>query len=73
MVLFDPFLPTCFQEDAVRHLQMLEKEIQDSMDELDKISPLYDNQVIQEKDITKRYDLILVVYFMLQYSLIVCL
>ena len=34
---------------------MLEREIQDSMDEHDKISPLYENQVIKEKDITKRY------------------
>ncbi|KAI9116787.1 hypothetical protein K1719_012153 [Acacia pycnantha] len=42
------------KEDAARQLKLLEKEIQDSMDELDKISPLYENQAIQEKDITKR-------------------
>lgn len=44
-----------FQEDAVRQLRSLEKEIQDSMDELEKISPLYDNQVMREKEITKGY------------------
>ncbi|XP_028806112.1 structural maintenance of chromosomes protein 3 [Neltuma alba] len=42
------------KEDAVRQLKILEEEIQDSMSELDKISPLYENQVIQEKDITKQ-------------------
>lgn len=34
---------------------MLEREIQDSSDELDKISPIYDNQVIQEKEISKGF------------------
>ncbi|KAK7320513.1 hypothetical protein VNO77_30059 [Canavalia gladiata] len=42
------------KEDAARQLQVLEREIQDSMDELDKISPLYEDQVKKEKDITKR-------------------
>lgn len=32
-------LPTFFQKDAARQLNLLEKEIQDSMDEPDKISP----------------------------------
>ncbi|XP_008449833.1 structural maintenance of chromosomes protein 3 isoform X1 [Cucumis melo] len=41
------------KEDAGRQLQMLQKEIQDSSDELDKISPIYDNQVIEEKEISK--------------------
>ncbi|KAK7300360.1 hypothetical protein RJT34_11204 [Clitoria ternatea] len=43
------------KEDAAGQLRILEKEIQDSMDELDKISPLYEDQVKKEKDITKRY------------------
>ena len=34
---------------------MLQREIQDSSDELDKISPIYDNQVIEEKEISKGY------------------
>lgn len=55
-------LPTCSQEDAARHLEILEKEIQDSMDELDKISPLYEDQVKKEKDITKRYAMVALVY-----------
>lgn len=46
---------TCFQEDAVKQLQSLQKEIQDSMDELEKISPLYENQLMREKEITKGY------------------
>ncbi|KAF3439505.1 hypothetical protein FNV43_RR17783 [Rhamnella rubrinervis] len=41
------------KEDAVRQLQILQKEIQDSMDELDKINPLYEHQVANEKEITK--------------------
>ncbi|KAK9926388.1 hypothetical protein M0R45_023621 [Rubus argutus] len=41
------------KEDAVKQLQSLQKEIQDSMDELEKISPLYENQVMREKEITK--------------------
>jgi len=44
-----------FQEVATKQLEMLENEIQVSMDELDKIIPLYDGQVQKEKDITKRY------------------
>ncbi|XP_061338165.1 structural maintenance of chromosomes protein 3 isoform X2 [Gastrolobium bilobum] len=42
------------KEDAARQLELLEKEIQESMNELDKISPLYEDQVKKEKDITKR-------------------
>ncbi|PRQ16667.1 putative structural maintenance of chromosomes protein [Rosa chinensis] len=41
------------KEDAVKQLQSLQKEIQDSMDELENISPLYENQVMREKEITK--------------------
>jgi structural maintenance of chromosome 3 (chondroitin sulfate proteoglycan 6) len=48
-------LLTWFQKDAAKHLKILENEIQDSMNELDKISPLYDDLVQKEKDITKRY------------------
>ncbi|XP_008230696.1 PREDICTED: structural maintenance of chromosomes protein 3 [Prunus mume] len=39
--------------DAVRQLQTLQKEIQDSMDELEKMNPLYEDQVMKEKEITK--------------------
>lgn len=39
--------------DATRQLEILQKEIQDSMDELDKIHPFYEKQVIKEKEITK--------------------
>ncbi|KAK2432041.1 Structural maintenance of chromosomes (SMC) family protein [Trifolium repens] len=42
------------KEDAAKQLEILENEIQDSMNELDKISPLYDDQVKKEKDITRR-------------------
>ncbi|POO01413.1 Structural maintenance of chromosomes protein [Trema orientale] len=41
------------KEDAVRQLQILQNEIQDSMNELEEINPLYENQVINEKEITK--------------------
>lgn len=41
----------------MKQLDMLQREIQDSMEELDKISPLYENQVTKEKDITKGYAL----------------
>lgn len=43
------------QEDAVRQLQILQNEIQDSMNELEEINPLYENQVMKEKEITKGY------------------
>ena len=43
------------QEDAVRQLQVLQSEIQDSMNELEEINPLYENQVEKEKEITKEY------------------
>ena len=54
------------QDDAVKQLQSLQREIQDSMDELDEISPLYESQVIKEKEITKGYvyDIILKVFFL---------
>ena len=55
-------LPTCFQENAVKQLKILEKEIQDSMDKLDEISPLYEAQVKKEKDITKGYAIVIYVY-----------
>ncbi|XP_057441576.1 structural maintenance of chromosomes protein 3-like [Lotus japonicus] len=42
------------KKDAAKQLGILEKEIQDSMDELDKISPLYEDHVKKEQDITKR-------------------
>ncbi|CAB4283123.1 unnamed protein product [Prunus armeniaca] len=38
---------------CVRQLQTLQKEIQDSMDELEKMNPLYEDQVMKEKEITK--------------------
>ncbi|CAL5190345.1 unnamed protein product [Lathyrus oleraceus] len=40
--------------DAAKQLKILENKIQGSMDELDKISPSYDDLVQKEKDITKR-------------------
>jgi structural maintenance of chromosome 3 (chondroitin sulfate proteoglycan 6) len=43
-------------------LEILENEIQDSMNELDKISPLYDDQVKKEKDITRRYVVVVLLY-----------
>ena len=54
------------QDDAVKQLQSLQREIQDSMDELDEISPLYESQVIKEKEITKGYvyNIILKVFFL---------
>lgn len=39
----------------MRQLENLQKEIQDSMDELDRMRPFYENQVIIEKEITKGY------------------
>ncbi|KAF5447344.1 hypothetical protein F2P56_032902 [Juglans regia] len=41
------------KEDAMRQLGTLQREIQDSMDELEKIRPFYENQVIMEKEIAK--------------------
>ncbi|XP_010254292.1 PREDICTED: structural maintenance of chromosomes protein 3 [Nelumbo nucifera] len=41
------------KEDAARQLEILQKEIQDSRDELNKIRPLYNAQVIEEEEITK--------------------
>ncbi|XP_057956518.1 structural maintenance of chromosomes protein 3 isoform X2 [Malania oleifera] len=41
------------KEDAMRQLEFLRKEIEDSREELDKITPLYNNQVIEEEEITK--------------------
>ncbi|GMI92285.1 TITAN7, STRUCTURAL MAINTENANCE OF CHROMOSOMES 3 [Hibiscus trionum] len=42
------------KDDAVKQLQMLQKEIQESTKELNRIKPLYDNQLKKEEDITKR-------------------
>ncbi|KAL1348062.1 hypothetical protein AAHE18_07G051900 [Arachis hypogaea] len=42
------------KEDAARQLKILEKNIQDSNDELEKIRPKYEEQVMEEKEITKR-------------------
>ncbi|CAI8586571.1 unnamed protein product [Vicia faba] len=42
------------KENAAKQLKTLENKIQSSMDELDKISPSYDDLVQKEKDITKR-------------------
>lgn len=39
----------------MRQLETLEREIKDSMVELDKIHPFYEEQVKQEKEITKGY------------------
>ncbi|XP_050229929.1 structural maintenance of chromosomes protein 3 [Mercurialis annua] len=41
------------KEDAVKQLDILQREIQDSMEELDKISPLYESQVVKEKNTAK--------------------
>ncbi|KAG9459745.1 hypothetical protein H6P81_004253 [Aristolochia fimbriata] len=41
------------KEEAKRQLESLQKEIQESKDELDKIKPLHEAQVIQEEQITK--------------------
>ncbi|CAI0541506.1 unnamed protein product [Linum tenue] len=41
------------KDDAGRQLKSVEKEIQDSVKELEKISPSYEEQVQKEKEITK--------------------
>ncbi|QHO27046.1 Structural maintenance of chromosomes protein [Arachis hypogaea] len=41
-------------EDAARQLKILERNIQDSNDELERIRPMYEEQVMEEKEITKR-------------------
>ncbi|KAL6972393.1 Structural maintenance of chromosomes protein 3, partial [Sarracenia purpurea var. burkii] len=41
------------KEDAVKQLEILQKEIQDSTEELNKIRPLYNNQVREEEEITR--------------------
>lgn len=41
------------QEKAIKQLELLQKEIQDSTEELDKISPSYEHQVAKEEKITK--------------------
>jgi len=43
-----------FQEGAAKQLEILQKEIQDSTEELSKITPLYDKQVGLEQEKTKR-------------------
>jgi hypothetical protein len=48
-------LPAWFQEDAAKQLETLKNEIQDTKNKLKEISPLYDDQVQKEKDITKWY------------------
>ncbi|TKY53861.1 Structural maintenance of chromosomes protein 3 [Spatholobus suberectus] len=42
------------KEDAARQLEILEKEIQDSMAELCKIIPVHEDQVQKEKDLANR-------------------
>lgn len=39
----------------MKQLHLLEREIQESTDELNNIKPLYEKQVQQEDEITKRY------------------
>lgn len=39
----------------MKQLGILQREIEDSQEELEKISPLYENQVVKEKEITKGY------------------
>ncbi|KAL7226278.1 hypothetical protein ACSBR1_021405 [Camellia fascicularis] len=41
------------KEDAVKQLEILQKEIQDSTQELNNIRPLYNNQVREEEEITR--------------------
>ncbi|KAH1067072.1 hypothetical protein J1N35_032059 [Gossypium stocksii] len=41
------------KEDAVKQLRMLQKEIRESTEELNRIKPLYDNQLKKEENITK--------------------
>ncbi|KAL6976515.1 Structural maintenance of chromosomes protein 3 [Sarracenia purpurea var. burkii] len=41
------------KEDAVKQLEILQKEIQDSTEELNKIRPLYNNQAREEEEITR--------------------
>ena len=43
------------QEDAMIQLDILQREIQDSMEELEKISPFHESRVTKEKEITKGY------------------
>ncbi|MED6109969.1 Structural maintenance of chromosomes protein 3 [Stylosanthes scabra] len=42
------------KEDAARQLKILERNIKESNDELEKIRPKYEEQVMEEKEITKR-------------------
>ncbi|XWS73782.1 hypothetical protein CRYUN_Cryun02cG0158800 [Craigia yunnanensis] len=41
------------KDDSVKQLHMLQKEIQESTEELNRIKPLYDNQLKKEENITK--------------------
>ncbi|XP_047317733.1 structural maintenance of chromosomes protein 3 isoform X2 [Impatiens glandulifera] len=41
------------KDDAVRQLEVLQKEIEDSVEELNNIRPLYEIQVKEEEEITK--------------------
>ena len=59
------------QDDAAHQLKFVEKEIQDSLDELERTSPLYEKQVLREKKKTKEYNLC--TYFLVVCSLAVIL
>ncbi|KAE8679167.1 Detected protein of confused Function [Hibiscus syriacus] len=41
------------KDDAIKQFQMLQNEIQESTEELNRIKPLYDNQLKKEENITK--------------------
>ncbi|XP_039066141.1 structural maintenance of chromosomes protein 3-like [Hibiscus syriacus] len=41
------------KDDAIKQLRMLQNEIQESTEELNRIKPLYDNQLKKEENITK--------------------
>lgn len=43
-----------FQNDALEQISMVEREMQDSLKELEAINPLYESQVDKEKQTTKR-------------------
>lgn len=42
------------QNDALKQLNMVEREMQDSLKELEAINPLYESQLDKEKQTTKR-------------------
>ena len=43
-----------FQNDALEQLSMVERKREDSLKELEAITPLYESQVDKEKQTTKR-------------------